>query len=363
VRRPVRTTLAQAWIWMIGNSLAGAVIGLTVGFFDAGVIEQPLIVISVLFGNVVGFTAFFSASVLFPRLRPLARPIRVLLLGFTLLTGAVSGSVAVLYAYPLFVARDLSQTAAIVALNGVLSVIVGAIVFAYENMRFKLEASLREVEEVRLAEAQLRETAARAELAALQAQINPHFFFNTLNTIASLLEDDPAAAEEVLHRLAGLFRYAFKASDTAPVALRQELEFTKDYLAIERARFGDRLRVEWDIDPDSREILVPGLLLQPLVENAIGHGIAPRVQGGQVRISSRLVDQVLHLDVIDDGVGICGRQEDLVRDGHGLGNVKRRLDAVYRGRGSLSLLNHPAKNGTVARLLLPADLTAEQGGR
>ena len=351
----VRLTVEQTLIWLAGNSLAGAVIGLAVGFFNTGVIEQPTIVISVLFGNVVGFTAFFSASVLFPRLRRLARPIRILLLGFTLLTGAVSGSVAVLYAYPLFVARDLSQTAAIVAINGVLSVIVGAIVFVYENMRFKLEASLREVEEVRLAEAHLRETAARAELAALQAQINPHFFFNTLNTIASLLEDDPEAAEEVLHRLAGLFRYAFKASDTTPVTLGEELEFTRNYLAIERARFGERLQVEWDIDPESIEIPVPGLLLQPLVENAVGHGIAPLVEGGRVRISSRLVDRTLHLDVVDNGVGIDANQEDLVRDGHGLGNVKRRLEAVYGGRGSLSLLRHPGKPGTVARLLLPAD--------
>jgi len=360
LKQQIRSTLAQGLTWMIGSSLAGAVIGLAVGFFNTGVIEQPTIVISVLFGNVVGFTAFFSASVLFPRLRLLSRPIRVVLLGFTLLTGAVSGSVAVLYAYPLFVARDLAQTAAIVAINGVLSVIVGAIVFAYENMRFKLEASLHEVKEVRLAEAQLRETAARAELAALQAQINPHFFFNTLNTIASLLEDGPEAAEEVLHRLAGLFRYAFKASDAAPVALREELEFTRNYLTIERARFGDRLQVEWDIDPESLEVAVPGLLLQPLVENAVGHGIAPRVEGGRVRISSRLVDRILHLDVIDDGVGTDGRQEDLVRDGHGLGNVQRRLDAVYGGRGSLSLLKHPGKSGTVARLLLPADLVADR---
>jgi len=348
-------TVEQPLIWLAGNSLAGAVIGLAVGFFNTGVIEQPTIVISVLFGNVVGFTAFFSASVLFPRLRRLARPIRILLLGFTLLTGAVSGSVAVLYAYPLFVARDLSQTAAIVAINGVLSVIVGGIVFVYESMRFKLEASLREVQEVRLVEARLREATARAELAALQAQINPHFFFNTLNTIASLLEDDPEAAEEVLHRLAGLFRYAFKVSDTTSVTLSEELEFTRNYLTIERARFGERLQVEWDIDPESMEIPVPGLLLQPLVENAIGHGIAPRVEGGRVRISSRLVDRTLHLDVVDDGVGINGSQEDLVQDGHGLGNVKRRLEAVYGGRGTLSLLKHPGKSGTVARLLLPAD--------
>ncbi len=353
MKRTALSIVVQGLIWAAGSSLAGAVIGLAVGLFSGGAIEQPTIVISVLFGNVVGFTAFFSASVLFPRLRLLARPIRILLLGFTLLTGAVSGSVAVLYSYPLFVARDFFQTAAIVAINGLLAMIVGAIVFAYENMHFQLEASLREVEEVRLVEARLREAAARAELSALQAQINPHFFFNTLNTIASLLEDDPETAEEVLHRLAGLFRYTFKASD-APVTLNEELQFTKDYLAIERARFGERLEVEWDIDPDSLAVAVPGLLLQPLVENAIGHGIAPRIAGGRVRISSRLVDRTLHLDVVDDGVGINGSQDELVRDGHGLGNVKRRLEAVYGGRGSLSLLKH-GRGGTVARLLLPAD--------
>jgi two-component system sensor histidine kinase AlgZ len=221
---------------------------------------------------------------------------------------------------------------------------------------------LREVEEVRLVEARLREEAARAQLAALQARINPHFFFNTLNTIASLLEDDIEAAEEVLHRLAGLFRYAFKASDTAAVALSEELAFTRDYLAIERARFGDRLQVEWDIDPDSEQVPIPGLLLQPLVENAVGHGIAPRVEGGKVLVSSRLVDRTLHLDVVDDGVGISHSQDELVKDGHGLGNVRRRLAAIYGGRGSLSLLNHPGRTGTVARLLLPADLSWNRKG-
>ena len=149
--RAVRSTIAQALVWLVSNSLAGAMIGLTVGFFNTGVIEGPTIVISVLFGNVVGFTAFFSASILFPRLRLLARPLRLLLLGITLLTGAVSGSVAVLYAYPLFVARDLSQAASIVAINGVLSVVVGGIVFVYENMRFRLEASLRETDRPNLA--------------------------------------------------------------------------------------------------------------------------------------------------------------------------------------------------------------------
>jgi signal transduction histidine kinase len=350
--RGLPSVVAQILIWAAGNSLAGAAIGLAVGFIGGSEIERPTIVISVLFANVVGFTATIASIVLFPRLRGLAPPLRVLLLGLALLSGAVVGSVAVLNFYPLFVFRDLRQAAAIVAINGLLALIVGGVVVAYEGMRLRLQDSLREVREVRLAEARLREEAARAELSALQARINPHFFFNTLNTITYLVAQDPEQAEEVIQKLAELFRYTFKVSGAGPVALQEELDFTRDYLAVEQARFGERLLVEWDLDPESLLLPVPGLILQPLVENAVGHGLAPRAEGGRIRIRSRLVDRVLHLDVADDGVGLPdgGR---VIHEGHGLGNVQRRLHSFYQGRASLGVQPNPEGRGTLARMLLP----------
>ena len=355
-------SMAALWrvlSWVLGNSLAGLVIGVAVGLFKKGGVEAPTLVISVLFGNVVGLTAMVCATWLFPRMRGLAPTLRVVLLALALLSGAVAGTLAVLQAYPLFVFREPRQALAVVAINGLLALIVGGVVCGYEGMRLRLQESLRVVEEVRLVEARLREEAARAELAALQARINPHFFFNTLNTISSLLAEDPREAEEVVQTLADLFRYAFKVADTGPVALREELDFTRNYLDIERARFGERLRVDWNVEPDSLEVPVPGLILQPLVENAVGHGIAPRAEGGTLWISTRVDDGRLYIEVADDGVGLGGTPEALIREGHGLGNVSRRLGAFYRGRGSLELLSRSEEGGgTLARLSLPSGVVS-----
>ena len=210
------------------------------------------------------------------------------------------------------------------------------------------------MEEVRLVEARLREEAARAELAALQARINPHFFFNTLNTITSQLDEDVRAAEELLETFASLFRYAFDAADAAPVPLRDEIGFTRDYLRIERARFGERLCVAWDVDPRSLSVRVPGLILQPLIENAVGHGLAPRARGGRLDVSTAVDGRTLRIDVVDDGVGLAAAAEHLIRDGHGLGNIARRLEACYGGRATLSLSPAPGGAGARARLVLPA---------
>jgi LytS/YehU family sensor histidine kinase len=260
----------------------------------------------------------------------------------------------VLYLFPLFVLHDLRQSLAVTALNGVLAIVVGSVVYAYEGQRLRLAESLREVEEVRLVEARLREEAARAELAALQARINPHFFFNTLNTISALLPDAPAAAEEMVLRLAELFRYTFRVADAGPVPLSEELDFIRGYLEIERARFGGRLRVAWEVDPAARDARVPGLLLQPLVENAVAHGIAPLARGGTVTIRAGREDGRLAVEVEDDGAGVGTADLDLVRDDHGLGNVRRRLDALFGSQATLRILPGPEGRGTRARIAMPA---------
>ncbi len=343
----------QLGLWVAVSGLAGLAIGLAVSVFQGGGVERPVLVISVLFANVVGLTAMVGSVWLFPRLRGRSGLLRFPLLVLALLSGAVLGSLAVLGAYPLFVFRELRLAVAVVALNSVLALVVGGVVLGYEEMRLRLQDTLREMREVRLVEARLREDAARAELAALQARINPHFFFNTLNTIASLLEEDVRKAEELLETFADLFRYAFDAADAAPVPLRDEIDFTRGYLRIELARFGDRLRVAWNVDPASLGVRVPGLILQPLIENAVGHGLAPRARGGRVDVSAALEGRLLRIDVVDDGVGLSVAGERLIRDGHGLGNIARRLETSYGGRATLELSAAPGGAGARARLTLP----------
>jgi sensor histidine kinase YesM len=327
----------QILLWAVANSVAGAAVGLAVGAFREGGIEAPIVLIGVLFGNVVGLTVQISSLVLFPRLRLLPPLARFAILGLVLAAGAVAGTAMVLYFFPLFILRDVGQIVALGAINGVVALIVGSVVYAYEGLRFRLAESLREVEEVRLVEARLKEQAARAELAALQARINPHFFFNTLNTISSLLEEDPEAAEEVVQKLADLFRYTLKASDVDSVSLDDELRFIEGYLSIEQARFGPRLRVVWDVDPDVRSVAIPGLLLQPLVENAVGHGLARVPEGGTVRISARRADGRLDIAVEDDGAGPGPDPRTLFREGHGLDNVHQRLRTRYASRAALRI--------------------------
>ena len=344
----------HAAFWISASSLAGLAVGLGVSLFQGEGVERPILVISVLFANVVGLTAMVCAVWLFPRLRGRTGLLRFPLLVLALLSGSVLGSVAVLGAYPLFVFREPRLAVGVVVLNSVLALVVGGVVLGYEEMRLRLQDALREMREVRLVEARLREEAARAELAALQARINPHFFFNTLNTIGSLIEEDTRTAEELLETFADLFRYAFDAADTAPVPVRDEIAFTRGYLRIEQVRFGDRLRVTWDVEPDSLGVRVPGLVLQPLVENAVGHGLAPRACGGRIGVSTRLDGDMLRIDVVDDGAGLSGDGAGLIREGHGLGNIARRLRAFYGGRAALDLSVGPGGAGTRARLTLPA---------
>jgi Histidine kinase len=351
----------QVLLWAAGNSLAGAAVGTAVGLLGRDRFEPTVVWIGVLFGNVVGFTVLLTSTLLPPRLRSVGPVLRALFVGLALFSGAVAGTALAFYAFPLFVLRDLRQALIIGAINAVVALAVGSVVHVYEALRWRLAESLREVEEVRLREARLREQAARAELKALQARINPHFFFNTLNTISSLVEDDPRGASEIVETLAELFRYTFQAAGSRPVPLAEEIEFVRRYLRIEQARFGERLSVVHELEPDALLVPVPGLLLQPLVENAVGHGIAPLRRGGTVRIAARLEGEDLVVEVSDDGRGLAPQasRESPLKPGHGLDNVRQRLQTLYGEEGRLTLEPGPGDRGALATIRLPWSRAAE----
>ena len=197
-----------------------------------------------------------------------------------------------------------------------------------------------------------------ARLDALQRQINPHFLFNTLNSIASLVRFRPEQARELIVKLANILRALLKDHDSY-VQLRDELNFTDDYLGIEVVRFGaDKLKVVKEIDPSTLELHVPSMILQPLIENSIKHGLEPRISGGTITIRSRLSSGKLMIEVEDDGVGIApGRSHSsgVLHQGTGIGmnNVRERLDVLFGDAASFDVTSRPGR-GTHIVMEMPA---------
>ena len=214
--------------------------------------------------------------------------------------------------------------------------------------------------EHRLQEQEKLLMAARVE--ALASQINPHFLFNTLTSISSLIRSQPETARLLIVRLSGLLRRLLRSQDHF-VTLREELEAIDEYLDIESIRFGPQLRIEKSIDPDSLDVVLPSMLLQPLVENSIKHGLASKVGEGCITIRSKRQDGHAIIDVIDNGVGVSPDYADRAEgSGIGLRNVNERLRVVYGANYQLQLDSIPGQ-GTCARviipeLVLPAKITA-----
>jgi LytS/YehU family sensor histidine kinase len=204
-----------------------------------------------------------------------------------------------------------------------------------------------------VAAARLETQLARTQLDALRARLHPHFLFNTLNAIAALMHRDVEAADRMLARLSELLRTAIDAGAAHEVALADELAFVERYLEIERARFSDRLDIRLDVAPDAYAAAVPQLLLQPLVENAVRHGIAPRAGAGRIEVSAHRHAAQLVLAVRDNGVGSRGRRGD----GTGLGVTRERLRQMYAGAARLRSGDLPG-GGFEVQIVLPYRSTA-----
>jgi signal transduction histidine kinase len=213
---------------------------------------------------------------------------------------------------------------------------VGGRQYMSRQLRFARMAALQlAAHHHQLRQHELRGDSARAQMRALKAQINPHFLFNTLNVLASLIHSNPPKAERVTEELADIFRYALESTREEWVKLDDELRFIESYLEIEKARFEERLMYSFDVAVAIRALKVPPMILQPLVENAIKHGIGPNVQGGEIRVSAQTVADHLVIVVEDTGAGGDGvRQRGA---GIGLGNIRERLKHVYGEAASLEL--------------------------
>ncbi len=261
------------------------------------------------------------------------------------IAGALVGSFVAAFAIrsfqPDFIG-DVRGALQLVLWSLLFSALFGGIIMA---MRFR-EVALERRAQVERMRAEL----IRAELRALQAQINPHFLFNTLNSIAALIAENPAAAEDLTTRLADVFRYALTSTRHEHARLGDELDFVRTCLSIERVRFGERLRVHEAIEPGLGGVLVPALLLQPLVENAVRYAVADREAGGTITLGARSDGDALVLEVTDDGPGFAPGAPPR---GHGVGleSVRERLRLAGEGH-ALELDTAPGR-GTRVTVRVP----------
>ncbi len=193
----------------------------------------------------------------------------------------------------------------------------------------------------------------QARLAALTSQINPHFLFNTLNSVSSLIRTDPEQARSVVYKLSSILRRLLRKTDNL-VTLREELAFIDNYMSIEMVRFGDKLRFVTEIEPGTLDRLVPSMLLQPIIENSIRHGLGSKVDGGMIRVRSRIGEGRMHILVEDDGIGIPeAKLATLFEQGIGVSNVNERLKVLFGNDYRMWIDSKPGE-GTRTGIEIPA---------
>jgi signal transduction histidine kinase len=234
--------------------------------------------------------------------------------------------------------------------------LAGTLAVVLENVRFR-EQQHRHQER----EEQLRLLASRAELKALRAQINPHFLFNALNAIAGLIPSQPELADQTIEWLAQVFRYTLRKSESEWVRLDEEVEFVTAYLRVEQARFGERLAIEVAVDPEAAAVPVPAVCIQPLVENALRHGVSSLEGRGEVRLAVAVDGEMVKIEVSDNGPGFPRGFTLASSPGHALRNIAERLRGYYGEMGQLCW--ESSADCTRVRLQIPFEAAAETDGR
>lgn len=232
----------------------------------------------------------------------------------------------------------------------VITLTVGLSIASFETMRHQLHSATLELSTQQAEQERAYKLLAEARLSSLASRIHPHFLFNTLNSIASLIPTDPKRAEDMVGKLASLLRFSLTGNQGGLVPLSQELKIVRDYLDIEHTRFGHRLRYAIDVPPALDSVRVPPLALQTLVENSIKHVAAQRAEGAAIRVTASTSEGRVRVEVIDDGPGFS---LDSITPEHGLGNLLSRLELLFGDRGQLSVTR--ANGSTVVSLQFPVE--------
>lgn len=293
--------------------------------------------VGLLFAGLNGWGIYHGA----PRLVQHAARAGAVIVGTTL--GVVAGFLVIKALRP-----GIGFNRSVVLSTGAFALLVATVMavinILFERLKTRIEQKAIEIQKLRELEAQTR-------LTSLQSKVNPHFLFNTLNTMLNLVHSSPDAVESLILRLSELYRRMLKLPDSGFIPLSEELELIREYLEIEQIRLGGRLTFAVEMEPEVATVRIPPLLVEPLAENAVKHGIGPKPEGGHIRIQARIQGAFLLVVVEDDGVGSSATQS---AGGFGLYSIRERLRIVYGGRGSLDLTPRPGA-GFRAELKVPRD--------
>jgi two-component system, LytTR family, sensor histidine kinase AlgZ len=227
---------------------------------------------------------------------------------------------------------------------GPISFTIGISKYIHEGVHWRLETASTMLAAKEIEEQRARKLAVEARLSSLESRVHPHFLFNTLNSISSLIQEDPVLAERMVERLSALLRFSLDSNQRRTVPLRQEIKIVIDYLEIEKARFGNRLRYTVDAPPELGMVEVPPLSLQTLVENSVKHAISQRREGGEIRVIARIEGGRLNVEVSDDGPGFTA---EAITAGHGLDNLQARLSVLFDENACLNILRRDGRTVVV----------------
>jgi sensor histidine kinase YesM len=354
---------AREWLWLIAiNVVANLVADLTLNKHPG---ENLLleVLVGMWPGFIVSTTISSMCAVVLPRLVPflhsrVGRWTRWLIVIATLVALAGAGSafavalltiVGMVESWNAFV--PIWQQTVKIAIF--MTLVFGIYTVITEALKSQLDRTTLALRTKERDEAEARRVASEAQLASLESRVNPHFFFNTLNSIAALTREDAARAERMTTQLASLMRSSLSTDATPLVPLEQEAQHVRDYLEIEHVRFGDRLRFDIEIPAEASGILVPRLAVQTIVENSVKYAVSATREGASISISAQRANGRLRLAVTDDGPGFAPAA---TRDGHGLSLIRARLALLYSGDATLSIQSQPGRT-TVTMDLPASDVT------
>jgi len=348
------------WARMAAINAAAA---LTVGFaFNGVTLQTPwpkaaeIMGVGFLFSSIISSMCAITISAMAPTLfRKVRFPFNWTILVAVLVALSAIGSVLALlvllaigYVHSReelarYLLRTLKASVVITLVFGIFGTLIELLQVRLNDAKIALRTKERD-------EAEARRLAAEAQLASIESRVQPHFLFNTLNSIAALVHDDPAGAERMTGQLASLLRSALDSTATPLVPLEQELRIVRAYLDIERVRFGDRLRYEVQIGDGAAAAAVPRMAVQTLVENSVKYAVAPRREGGSIRLTAAVTGAGrLHVTVEDDGPGFDGTQRPA---GHGLALLDARLAMLFQDRASMRIESGAGR--TLVTLDLPS---------
>lgn len=340
-------------------NLAAAAVVIVLNSYPLGwerAFSLSAIVQSVVYSNCIGTLISVAVRISAPRLVSRSAAMRfaqIIALIFAATFAGVTTANTILSAINLIDwAEVFPPRAGTFVFSFLIALVFGFSTFFYELSQAQHQRTKERLRQKELDHARAANLAIEAQLASLESRIHPHFLFNTLNSIAALIREDADLAEKTVERLADLLRYSLDVNARQLVDLKQEIEITTAYLEIERARFGERLHYEIEIDKQFAAVKVPPFALQTLVENSIKHVAAKRPGAIKIRVAARVVTRHLEIEVTDDGAGFSVAD---IKNGHGLDTLQKRLDAIFGDQTKLQI----DKNVNFGRVFFQVPLTFE----